>query len=127
MLQLITYYFASVAKDSKIKSINYNSADYNGMCAYFAGIDWVQLFTCVAPMMLMAYGCYSSVSFAMHWICLSHIDVSLCAQIPPHIMSALKRKRYLWRRRHLAGGLSRYNLEAVRCERLIMRYHHTKE
>ena len=42
-------------------------------------------------------------------------------------MWTLKRKRYLWRRRHLAGGLSRYNLEAVRCKRLIMRYHRTKE
>ena len=28
---------------------DFRRADFNGMCAYFAGIDWVQLFTCVAP------------------------------------------------------------------------------
>ena len=28
---------------------DFRRTDYNGMCAHFTGIDWVQLFTCIAP------------------------------------------------------------------------------
>ena len=105
---------------------DFRRIDYNGMCAYFAGIDWVQLFTCVALddvwLLLKRIICNALDIFAPH----RHVFVRTnCC--PPHIMWVLKRKRYLWRRRHLAGGLSRYNLEAVRCKRLIVRYHRTKE
>ena len=99
------------------------------MCAYFEGIDWVHLFTCVAPddvnsiwLLLKRIICNALDMFV------SHRRVFVCTNCyPPHIMWVLKRKRYLWRWRYLADGQSRYNLEAVKCKRLIMRYHRTKE
>ena len=108
---------------------DFRRADYNGMCSYFAGIDWIQLFTCVAPddvngiwLLLKRIICNALDMFVPHRRVFVRTNC-----YPPHIMWVLKRKRYLWRRRHLVGGLSRYNLEAVRCKRLIMRYHRTKE
>ncbi len=125
-------WFPRTARETATLRRDFRRADYAALNMHLSGIDWVHLFASAAPndvnsvwqifKRVIGYACCL-------YVPLRHISARRGAKhcYPLHIRRALKRKCYLWRHRHNAGGLARYDAQARRCKRLIQHHHHNKE
>ena len=102
------------------------------MNAYLSQINWIQLFSVVAPNDLNGlWFHFKRVIFAAIEL-FTPLCVTRRRQVfsyPPYVKRAFKRKLILWRKRHASvDGLDLYKKkQAIVCQNLIRRFHKSRE
>ena len=109
---------------------DFKRAAYSDLSAHLCCMDWIRLFSSTAPSdvdclwLLFKRVLYDAIAL---FVPRRRLRRHLASNYPVYIQRALKRKHALFRRRHHAGGLAKYNMQVSRCKILIKRYHRTKE
>jgi hypothetical protein len=116
--------------ESDVVRYNFRRANYDALSSYLGQIDWVSLFTSVAPdnvnglwLLFKRVLCDAIERFVPH----VHTRTRGKRFYPLYIRRALKRKHELWRNRHCNGGSVKYKSHADTCRRLIKRFHKVRE
>lgn len=123
-------WFPEQKNEACVSNFDFKRANYVSLAEHMSNINWLELFSFVAPNNIEGiWQIFKAVimeAIALHVP--RHATRSLpIRRFPAHIQRSIKRKRILWRRRHLAGGNAQYALHARRCKLLIKRYHAYKE
>ena len=121
----------AVSKRPAVTRFNFQRCNYGAMNAYLSQINWIQLFSVVAPNDL------NGLWFHFKRVIFVAIDLftPLCVtrrhqvfSYPPYAKRALKRKLILWRKRlGSVDGLDLYKKQAIVCQNLIRHFHKSRE
>ena len=123
----------AVSKRPTVTRFNFHRCNYGAMHAYLSQINWIQLFSVVAPNDLNGlWFHFKRVIFAAIEL-FTPLCVTCRRQVfsyPPYVKRALKRKLILWRKRHTSvtvDGLDLYKKQAIVYQNLIRRFHKSRE
>ena len=125
-------YFPDVKTEASQLYFDFRCADYAMLAEYLNDVNWLQLFTCVAP--YDVEGIWQVIKGVIREAILLYVpqrakhshSYKRTHQYPAHIQRAIKRKRALWRSRNHTGKAA-YATQARKCKRLVKQYHANRE
>lgn len=119
--------------DIPIFRYNFRRCDFSAMSSFLNQINWVQLFSTIAPndvdglWLKFKRVIYQAIDqFTL--ICSSNRSSYCVNKYPSYIRRALRRKLTLWHCRHAGPkSLAIYKAQACKCKKIIRRFHRLRE